>query len=75
MRLKWLDFFRKKENEEPSENGQDETLKEIVKNFISNFRHQSAHYKIVWSVRILCWALILAAAVFGAFVRILEYFK
>lgn len=75
MKKKWLDFFRKKENDKASENEQNETLREIVKNFISNFRHQGAQYKIVWSVRILCWALIFAVAVFGALVRILEYFK
>lgn len=75
MRLKWLDFFRNKENEETHENDQNKTLKEIIKSFISNFKHQTVQYKIVWSVRILCWILILAAAVFGVFVRTVKYFK
>lgn len=74
MKKKWLDFFRKK-NEEPSENRQNETLKEIVRDFISNFKNMDAQYKIVWSVRILGWILILSFAVFSAFVRIAEYFK
>lgn len=75
MRLKWLDFFRNKENEETHENDQIKTLKEIIKSFISNFKHQTVQYKIVWSVRILCWILILAAAIFGVFVRTVKYFK
>lgn len=75
MGLKWLDFWRGRKNEEETENCPEKTLKEIVRDFISNFKNMDAQYKIVWSVRILGWILILSFAVFGAFVRIAEYFK
>lgn len=75
MKLKWLEFWKAKKNEETAGNGAEKTLKEIAINFISNFKNQSAQYKIVWSVRILGWILFLSFAIFGAFVRIAKYFK
>lgn len=70
-KLKWLNFFVTEKNESEDE----QTLKEKVSEFIRTFKYQSAQYKIVWIIRILCWALIFGVAVFGFFLRIAKYFK
>lgn len=50
------------------------TLQQSIRLFVRNFPHQSARYKIVWGVRILCWILLCLVALFGTAVRVRKYF-
>ena len=65
MKLKWLKFFESQQKD--GEDGETENLflKDKVTLFLRTFRHQSPQYQIVWTVRILCWILVLAAGVYG----------
>ena len=49
-------------------------IKDKIKSFFQNFRYQSLTYQVVWSIRILCWLLICAAAVYGVVIRIKNIF-
>ncbi len=49
-------------------------IKDKIKSFFQTFRYQSLTYQVVWSIRILCWLLICAAAVYGVVIRIKNIF-
>jgi len=68
-------FLEMFERENAGDDSENLTIQEKVRLFIKTFPLQSADYKIVWSVRILCWILVLAVAVFGCAVRIKQYFN
>lgn len=62
-------------NEESSKSETDEmTIKEKVVSFIKYFPRQSVQYKIVWTIRILCWILLLGIAGFGLILRVKNIF-
>ena len=63
--LKMFVEVQESSNETETDETKEMTIKEFVTAFILGFKDQSARYKIVWSVRILCWVLILGVAVFG----------
>ena len=62
-------------NEESSKSETDEmTIKEKVVGFIKSFPSRSIQYKIVWTIRILCWSLLLGIAGFGLILRVKNIF-
>lgn len=63
----FLSFFESKKSDEGNENLA--VLQRIMR-FMENFRSQSLQYKIVWTVRIALWAILVCAAVFGIAMRI-----
>lgn len=63
----FLSFFESKKSDEENENLA--VLKRIMR-FLKNFRSQSLQYKIVWTVRIALWAILVCVAVFGIAMRI-----
>ena len=73
------EFLRMFEEEHASESGGEKysnlTIQETIRAFILGFRSQSARYKIVWSVRILCWFLLFGLAVFGVILKARKYFR
>ena len=63
------------DNEPEANTGTERILiKDKIKSFFQNFRYQSLTYQVVWSIRILCWLLICAAAVYGVVIRIKNKF-
>lgn len=75
MKPEWLRFFESQQKNEESEETESLFLKEKIILFLKTFRHQPAQYKIVWTVRILCWILILGVGICGLMARIITYFK
>ena len=75
-RLSWLRLFetQPEENAEGDDGGDGQTIAERIRLFIAAFPYQSARYKTVWAVRILCWALLAAVAVYGVVLRARAYF-
>ena len=73
MKNRWLKFFEDS-TATNDDDGEERMLLERLRLFISSFPYQSAHYKIVWLVRIVCWLLVAALAVFGAVVKIMHLF-
>lgn len=63
----FLSFFENKKSGEENENLA--VLQRIMR-FLKNFRSQSLQYKIVWTVRIALWVILVCAAVFGIAMRI-----
>lgn len=63
----FLSFFESKKSDEENENLA--VLQKIMR-FLKNFRSQSLQYKIVWTVRITLWAILVCAAVLGIAMRI-----
>ena len=62
-------------NEESSKSETDAmTIKENIVSFIKYFPRQSVQYKIVWTIRILCWILLLGIAGFGLILRVKNIF-
>lgn len=49
-------------------------LKERLITFFKNYKYQSLQYQVVWAIRIFCWILLCAIAVFGVIVRIKNIF-
>ena len=74
----FLQLFEKvqKETEEREKEYEYEnlTVKEKLNIFCKNFKFQSAEYKIVWSIRILCWFILGVLACFGAYIGIKDIF-
>ncbi len=64
----FLDFFETEEDE----NSEYESLTsfEKIKLFFTTFRFQSFRYKIVWSVRILSWLILLVISIYGIYLKI-----
>ena len=75
MKLKWLKFFESQQKDEEDGETENLLLKEKVSLFLRTFRQQSLQYQIVWTVRILCWILLAAVALFGTVIRIHIFFK
>ena len=75
MKLKWLQFFESQQKDEEDGKTENLFLKDKVTLFLRTFRHQSMQYQIVWTVRILCWILLLAVGVYGLAARAITYFK
>lgn len=71
MRKKRLDeflcFF---ESKEPVDEKENLAVPQQVLRFLKNFRNQPLQYKIVWTVRIALWALLICAALLGIAMRI-----
>lgn len=63
----FLSFFEDKKTEEENENI---AVLQRIMSFLKNFRSQSLQYKIVWTVRIALWAILVCAAVSGIAMRI-----
>lgn len=63
----FLSFFESKKANEENENL---AILQRIMRFLKNFRSQSLQYKIVWTVRIALWAILVCAAVFGIAMRI-----
>lgn len=63
----FLSFFESKKSDEENENL---TVLQRIMRFMENFRSQSLQYKIVWTVRIALWAILVCAAAFGIAMRI-----
>lgn len=63
----FLSFFEDKKTEEENENI---AVLQRITRFLKNFRSQSLQYKIVWTVRIALWAILVCAAVSGIALRI-----
>lgn len=63
----FLSFF---ENKESGEENEKNTVLERIMRFLKSFRSQSLQYKIVWTVRMAFWAILVCAAVFGIAMRI-----
>lgn len=62
-------------NEESSKSEKDEmTIKENIVSFIKYFPRQSVQYKIVWTIRILRWILLLGISGFGLILRVKNIF-
>lgn len=63
----FLSFF---ESKNPDEGNENLAVLQRIMRFMENFRSQSLQYKIVWTVRIALWAILVCAAVFGIAMRI-----
>lgn len=65
----FLSFFESRETDEKNENEKIAVLERIMR-FLRNFRGQTLQYKIVWTVRIALWAILVCVAVFGLAIQI-----
>lgn len=63
----FLSFF---ENKKSGEENESLAVLQRIMSFLKNFRSQSLQYKIVWTVRIALWAILVCAAVSGIALRI-----
>ncbi len=63
----FLSFFENKKSGEENENL---AVLQRIMSFLKNFRSQSLQYKIVWTVRITLWAILVCVAVSGIAMRI-----
>lgn len=63
----FLSFFESKKSGDENENL---AVLQRIMNFLKNFRSQRLQYKIVWTVRIALWAILVCAAVSGIALRI-----
>lgn len=63
----FLSFF---ESKNPDEGNENLAVLQRIMRFMENFKSQSLQYKIVWTVRIALWAILVCAAVFGIAMRI-----
>ena len=63
----FLSFFENKKSGEENENL---AVLQRIMSFLKNFGSQSLQYKIVWTVRIALWAILVCAAVSGIAMRI-----
>lgn len=63
----FLSFFENKKSGEENENL---AVLQRIMSFLKNFRSQSLQYKIVWTVRIALWTILVCAAVSGIAMRI-----
>ena len=71
----FLKMFENIQEEEPGRKNNEKLLfKERFISFFKNYKYQSLQYQVVWAVRILCWILLCAIAVFGVIVRIKNIF-
>lgn len=64
------EFLRFFENRNPEEENENLAVLQRITRFLKNFRSQSLQYKIVWTVRIVLWAILVCAAVLGIALRI-----
>lgn len=69
-------FLKMFENKQETDQEREDNLllKERLITFFKNYKHQSLQYQVVWAVRIFCWILLCAIAVFGVIVRIKNIF-
>lgn len=72
--LKMFENLNKDNEPEVDKKNERILIKDKIKSFFQNFRYQSLTYQVVWSIRILCWLLICAAAVYGVVIRIKNIF-
>lgn len=63
----FLSFFEDRKTEEENENL---AVLQQITCFLKNFRSKSLQYKIVWTVRIALWAILICVAVLGIAMRI-----
>ena len=71
----FLKMFENIQEEEPERKNKEKLLfRERFISFFKNYKYQSLKYQVVWAVRILCWILLCAIAVFGVIVRIKNIF-
>lgn len=63
----FLSFFENKKSGEENENL---AVLQRIMNFLKDFKGQSLQYKIVWTARIVLWAILVCAAVLGIAMRI-----
>lgn len=63
----FLSFF---ENRNPEEENENLAVLQRIMNFLKDFKGQSLQYKIVWTVRIALWAILICVAVLGIAMRI-----
>lgn len=63
----FLSFFESKKSGEENENL---AVPQRIMRFLKNFRSQTPQYKIVWTVRIALWAILICVAVLGTALRI-----
>lgn len=64
------EFLRFFENRNPEEENENLAVLQRITRFLKIFRRQSLQYKIVWTVRIALWAILICAAVLGIAMRI-----
>lgn len=70
-KLEWLKFF---ENEISNEDDEQLSTVNRIKRFLGDFKYQSFQYKIVWSIRIMLWIVVIGIAMLGAVHRLAKYF-
>ncbi len=71
MRKKRLDeFLSFFESKEPVDEKENLAVPQRVMGFLKNFRNQPLQYKIVWTVRMALWAVLICAALLGTAMRI-----
>ena len=63
----FLSFFENRNSEEENENL---AVLQRIMSFLKNFKGQSLQYKIVWTARIVLWAILICTAVLGIALRI-----
>ncbi|AEB14616.1 hypothetical protein [Treponema succinifaciens] len=63
----FLSFFESKKSGDENENL---AVLQRIMNFLKDFKGQSLRHKIVWTVRIVLWAILVCAAVLGIAMRI-----
>lgn len=63
----FLNFFESKKSGEENENL---AVLQRITRFLKNFRSQTLQYKIVWTVRMALWAILICVAVLGIALRI-----
>ena len=63
----FLNFFESKKSGEENENL---AVLQRIMNFLNDFKGQSLQYKIVWTVRMALWAILICVAVLGIALRI-----
>ena len=68
----FLSFF---ENKKSGEENESLAVLQRIMSFLKNFRSQSLQYKIVWTVRIALWAILVCAAVSGIALRIRNHIR
>lgn len=70
-RLKKI-FFN---DEKILEQGKQESIKDIIKNFFSRLKTEDGHIQMAWIIRILSWAVIILLALYGAFYKVRSFFS
>lgn len=69
----FLRFFESSEEDDKEAEGL--TVIQRIVLFLKGFGNRSLRYKIVWSVRLLAWTVLICAAAFGVALRIKNNIK